>query len=163
MPEADEPDLLPNLLFVYGLLQPGLTGFRALQLGQHVRVIGPDRIRGRLYDLGRYPGVRLDQPGIVRGAVLQICSGAARQNAICQNVIWKRLDAYEQYDPRRPARSEYQRRTVTLLESGQSAWIYECCRTAVSHRVISSGIWRRAATIYCSADSKIGGQRVSFL
>ena len=47
-----------SLLFVYGTLRPfaGIPMARWLQ--QVARYVGPAKARGRLYDLGPYPGIR---------------------------------------------------------------------------------------------------------
>jgi gamma-glutamylcyclotransferase (GGCT)/AIG2-like uncharacterized protein YtfP len=46
-----------SLLFVYGTLRGFVTTAIGRQLRRHARLVGVARVAGRLYDLGRYPGV----------------------------------------------------------------------------------------------------------
>ena len=47
-----------SLLFVYGTLRPFVDVEMAKWLRSNARYIGSARTRGRLYDLGAYPGMR---------------------------------------------------------------------------------------------------------
>ena len=47
-----------SLLFVYGTLRPCSRTPVARWLGAHACYLGPARTRGRLYDLGHFPGLR---------------------------------------------------------------------------------------------------------
>jgi gamma-glutamylcyclotransferase (GGCT)/AIG2-like uncharacterized protein YtfP len=47
----------PQALFVYGTLRQAARHPMALFLRAHARSLGPARARGRLYDLGAYPGM----------------------------------------------------------------------------------------------------------
>src|SRR5580692_7203168 len=46
-------------LFVYGTLRKGSGNPHARRLAEHAEWAGPGRIPGRLYRLGRYPGLKL--------------------------------------------------------------------------------------------------------
>lgn len=46
-----------SLLFVYGTLRPCACTAAARWLASKARYLGPARTRGRLFDLGRYPGL----------------------------------------------------------------------------------------------------------
>jgi gamma-glutamylcyclotransferase (GGCT)/AIG2-like uncharacterized protein YtfP len=46
-----------SLLFVYGTLRGFVTNAIGQELRRHARFVGVARVAGRLYDLGRYPGV----------------------------------------------------------------------------------------------------------
>jgi gamma-glutamylcyclotransferase (GGCT)/AIG2-like uncharacterized protein YtfP len=48
-----------SLLFVYGTLRPFVTIPMARWLAMTAQYVGPARARGRLYDLGPYPGMRV--------------------------------------------------------------------------------------------------------
>jgi gamma-glutamylcyclotransferase (GGCT)/AIG2-like uncharacterized protein YtfP len=120
------------LVFVYGLLMSGGTGFRALGLEARVRRLGPERITGRLYHLGHYPGLLTGRQGLVHGELL----------AFDDARLIDELDAYELYDPENPARSEYLRIEVDLLISGKRAWAYEYNRSLKNKPVIATGNWR---------------------
>lgn len=117
-------------VFVYGLLRPGCRGFQELNLGGRVDLIGPDRIAGRLHDLGDYPGVVLDGDGVVQGELL-----------LPRNVdLLAALDRYEDYDPADTEGSEYLRVKVTTL-GGREAWIYACQRDMAQCPIIANGDW----------------------
>lgn len=118
--------------FVYGLLMTGGQGFRALDLGASIRRFGPDRIAGRLYHLGEYPGLITGGPGIVHGEVIGVRDAA----------IVEKMDAYELYDPENPSASEYRRIEVDLLDSGKRVWTYEYNRSVRNLPVIATGNWR---------------------
>jgi gamma-glutamylcyclotransferase (GGCT)/AIG2-like uncharacterized protein YtfP len=51
----------PERLFVYGTLRSGSAVSAARRLHEHARSLGPATMRGRLLDLGAYPG--LCEPG----------------------------------------------------------------------------------------------------
>jgi gamma-glutamylcyclotransferase (GGCT)/AIG2-like uncharacterized protein YtfP len=122
----------PFLFFVYGLLMTGGSGYRALGLETRVRRIGPEKIAGRLYHLGHYPGLVTGRHGLVHGEVL----------AFDDPRIVDELDAYELYDPDNPTRSEYRRIRVDLIGSSQSVWAYEYNRSIKNKPIIATGNWR---------------------
>lgn len=119
-------------LFVYGLLLPGEKGFESLGLAAHARRLGPERIAGRLYHLGDYPGLVPGGRGIVHGELLMLREPA----------LFATLDAYELYDPENPDKSEYLRMRVDLLDSGRSAWTYAYNRPVANRPVIAAGCWQ---------------------
>jgi gamma-glutamylcyclotransferase (GGCT)/AIG2-like uncharacterized protein YtfP len=119
------------LLFVYGLLRPTQTGFQSLGLAGKVDLLGKDRMQGRLYHLGDYPGMILSEPGIVHGDVI----------AVDDPALMAHIDAYELYEPGRPRISEYRRVEADLLDSGERAWVYEYNRPIQGRPVIASGNW----------------------
>jgi gamma-glutamylcyclotransferase (GGCT)/AIG2-like uncharacterized protein YtfP len=47
-----------SLLFVYGTLRPSVDIPMARWLARMARYVGPGCVRGRLYDLGAYPGLK---------------------------------------------------------------------------------------------------------
>lgn len=120
-----------QLLFVYGLLQPGHSGFQSLGLAGKVDLLGKDRLQGRLYHLGHYPGMILGKTGIVHGEVFAIDSAD----------LMAHIDAYELYEPGRPRVSEYRRVEAQLLDSGKMAWVYEYNRSVKGKPIIASGNW----------------------
>ena len=88
-------------------------------------------IRGTLYDLGSYPGVRLGGEGWVRGEVYAISSELERQ-----------LDVIEEVAPL-PS-GEYARRFVEVAVDGQHlrCLVYEIDSRRVQGRpLIASGDW----------------------
>jgi putative glutamine amidotransferase len=131
---------MPDLLFVYGTLRPGIAPAAVADLVAGLRVIGEARAHGRLYNLGPYPGVILDAaaPTRVHGVLLELPSPPP----------WPRLDAYEGYDPLNPAASLYIRRRcdVELADRGRGieAWVYEYNRPVPDSCLIPSGRYDRA-------------------
>lgn len=121
-------------LFVYGSLRRDVPGGRSELLGDAAEFLGPGRIRGRLLDLGAYPGLvaAVTRDERVRGELYVI--RGRRTLAV--------LDAYEDYDPRRPERSLFLRReTQVELDSGETkiAWVYWYTGAPGRGRVIASG------------------------
>lgn len=106
-------------LFVYGSLRRDVPGGRAELLGDDAEFLGPGSVRGRLLDLGAYPGL---VPAVTRDERVR-----GELYAIRGRRILAALDAYEDYDPQRPERSLFLRREVQVeLDSGESrtAWVY---------------------------------------
>ncbi len=115
---------MSELLFVYGTLRPGhaparVAGWVATFIPQ-----GAATVRGRLYDLGAYPGVVLDEEAdTVHGELFSLPDDPE---------LLSRLDAYEDYRPREPAESLFLRvRTIATSQDGTSheCWIYVYNRT----------------------------------
>ncbi|MBI1896875.1 MAG: gamma-glutamylcyclotransferase [Acidobacteria bacterium] len=104
-----------QFLFVYGTLRSDCHNPHALRLRREATLVGIARMRGRLYKLGRYPGMR---PAHDRGA-------------------WVWGEIYRLHRPMRTLRAldryegaEFRRRTSTaVLRSGRHvrcwAYIYE--------------------------------------
>ena len=82
--------------------------------------LGPGRVRGRLYDLGEYPGGVLDPTGDhwIIGDLLELPTDPAALVA---------LDAYEGYSDAAPDTGLFvRRRCVARLDDGREfeSWIY---------------------------------------
>jgi gamma-glutamylcyclotransferase (GGCT)/AIG2-like uncharacterized protein YtfP len=121
-------------LFVYGSLRRDAPGGRADLLGDDAEFLGVGRVRGRLFDLGAYPGLlpAVTRDERVRGELYVIRSRRTLS----------RLDAYEDFDPRRPERSLFLRREALVeMDSGATttAWVYWYAGPASRGRRIASG------------------------
>lgn len=109
---------------------------RAFPTQAHVGVAGmlayerDCRLRGRLYDLGDYPGLTPGD-GLVHGEMYRIIDPAALP----------RLDRFEAYDPSDPAGSEYLRIRAPLADGPERAWVYYFNRPAQGLALIESGSW----------------------
>lgn len=121
-------------LFVYGSLRRDVPGGRQDLLAAAALFRGHGRVRGRLLDLGEYPGlvasVRRDE--WVRGELYTL-PGAT---------VLRAVDRYEDYRPAHPERSLFVRRMTTVfLDTGQRtrAWIYEYAGPSGRARRIPSG------------------------
>lgn len=126
-------------LFVYGTLMNGMEA-EALLADKGARPIGRGKIRGKLVDLGEYPGaIRSAEPGdVVFGELYELAPDSLRQ-----------LDSYEEYDPDDPARSLFVRDKVQVDLVDQpgrrvEAWtyFYNEKRGKVAGRRIKSGDYR---------------------
>ena len=113
MPETKE------LLFVYGTLlsaDDGVAGrAQRARLGREARVISAARTPGRLYNLGRYPGLVLPAgpDEVVEGEVLELATPQT-------TLRW--LDAYEGIVPGSHTHGDYERlRLDVTLADGCAA------------------------------------------
>ena len=126
-----------QLLFVYGTLLPGLRLHHAMQGAVS---LGAARVRGRLYDLGTYPGLVW---GEGEGEVNGVVSGEVyRVNAA--HLV--RLDQIEEMIPHDPQGSLYWREPVAVLDgacAGQAVWTYRYNRAVDEHALIAHGDYRR--------------------
>ncbi len=129
-------------LFVYGTLMSTASGALGrdmrLALRREARLIGTATVRGRLYDLGNYPGlVAGNNPAeIVHGEVLAMMDP--------DNSLVK-LDAYEGIARGPRAVGEYHRVMVeaTLDAGGQVlAWTYLFNRPVMGLPQVRSGRWK---------------------
>jgi gamma-glutamylcyclotransferase (GGCT)/AIG2-like uncharacterized protein YtfP len=101
--------LAPDYLFVYGTLRRGSGNQFARLLAEQARFAGAARVRGRLYDFGRYPGAR-PEDGSIAGELFQFDASSK---------LLATLDDYEG--------PEYERAIVTSqTEDGLpvDCWIY---------------------------------------
>lgn len=99
-----------RLLFAYGTLVPGDPGRRSAGGWE------PDAVRGRLYDLGPYPGlIDLDDPAA------PWVDGFARPVGDAELV--DHLDPYEGVD------EGLYRRDATTTRAGRPAWVYVYARS----------------------------------
>lgn len=120
----------PRYVFVYGTLRRGeLRDINRLQPAPIFISMG--QTNGTLYDLGSYPGVRLDGLSPVYGEVYQITPELERQ-----------LDAIEEVWPQQTG--EYARREVAVQCAGLAltCLVYEVAiMRAEGCAVIASGDW----------------------
>jgi gamma-glutamylcyclotransferase (GGCT)/AIG2-like uncharacterized protein YtfP len=114
----------------YGLLNPGHGPFERLRLGAALEPAGPCLIPGRLYDLGRYPGLRRGA-GAVRGRLFRIRDRR----------VLRALDAFEEVRRDRPRLSLYLRRPLTLLDPPVRAWVYVYNRPPGPGSRLAEGRW----------------------
>lgn len=120
-------------LFVYGTLRRAAAHPMHALLSAAADSIGAARVRGRLYQLGHYPGLVLDdRAGWVVGELFFVHDPS----------VYAVLDEYEGAAPTDRPPHEYARVVgqVARAEGLQvSAWIYEYRWSVVGRAVISSG------------------------
>lgn len=102
-----------DAIAVYGLLRKGAAAFARFGLDRAFTPLGPCRLRGRLYDLGDYPGL-VEGGGEVVGELYEVRDVS----------VMPALDAFEDYHPGDRARSRYARVRVRLIAPERQAWTY---------------------------------------
>ena len=124
------------LLFVYGTLRFDCAGdlgrVQRANLRQQSALIATATTRGRLLNLGRYPGLT-EGSGRVHGLFLRLHQPA-------KTLAW--LDAYEDCTGRPD--DEYRRvlrSVVTADGSARMAWVYVLARVPVDAIGLPTGVW----------------------
>jgi gamma-glutamylcyclotransferase (GGCT)/AIG2-like uncharacterized protein YtfP len=130
-------------LFVYGTLLSCTGHPMGARLAREARLLGPATIKGRLFDLGRYPALIEAGPrdGLVHGEVYVLRSPPA-------TLRW--LDAYEGVTNPPKANCEYERvlRPVHLSAGGEvKAAVYLYRRDISRARYLENGRWRSSNLI----------------
>jgi gamma-glutamylcyclotransferase (GGCT)/AIG2-like uncharacterized protein YtfP len=108
---------MKQYLFSYGTLVPGRAPAEIAPTVRKLRPIGPGKVRGRLYDLGNYPGAVLNKTAsIISGEVFELPESP--------NILVK-LDEYEGFDPANPQGSLFVRkRRLVSLNGGKKKWCW---------------------------------------
>lgn len=127
------------ILAVYGQLRPGRLGWRRLDLGARVEVVGECRIVGRIVDCGGYPGL-LAGDGEVVGDLIRVSDAAVLAD----------LDRYEAYNPNDLAASEYQRRAAQLVGDERRVESYFYLGDTEGMPPIEGGDW----IAYCGEEER---------
>lgn len=117
-----------QLVFVYGSLRRGTAGAMSVRFPE-ATYAAEGKVRGRLYDLGAYPGLLLDgSASMVSGEVYEVDDDTLR-----------RLDEFE-------LTSDYSRKRVEVELGSErtQCWIYVPERNAeviTRYELIESGDW----------------------
>src|SRR5258708_20900133 len=106
---------MKRYLFSYGTLLPQRAPAEIAPVVRHMRRIGPGKVRGRIYDLGDYPGAVLSKSGpIILGEVFELPD---------KPDILGKLDEYEGFDAANPQGSLFVRkRWLVTLDRGKKKW-----------------------------------------
>ncbi len=124
---------MPEHLFVCGTLRSGLVPEEVAGLMGSMRQIGAASVRGRLYDLGEFPGAVLDPncEAKIIGEVYRLPDDDATLAA---------LDAYEGIDSL-SSNMFVRRRAEITLEGGETleCWIYVYNWEIASATLIANG------------------------
>jgi len=110
---------MQQYLFVYGTLKRRSRHPMARRLAQSARWIAGARIAGRLYDLGRFPGLKEARANdeSVQGDVYDLGADAER--------ILVEMDAYENAESPPPTPYERALTTSTLTDgTALQVWVY---------------------------------------
>jgi len=134
---------LSQYIFIYGTLRPGLAPDEIARAVEALKPVGEGSVRGVLYDLGDYPGARLDASSEQRiiGWVYRLPEDAG---------VLQELDRYEGFNPEAPGKSLFLR-VEELVEMGYGlalrCWIYVYNLEPVGARVVMDGRYgKRAAS-----------------
>ena len=103
----------PDLVAVYGTLRRRSLFQKLPQIIPELRFFGYGLIKGRIFWLGRFPGLILVN-GVVQVEVYCITAAS----------VWHELDQYEGFDPENCLSSLFLRQKVRLLHSGRLVWLY---------------------------------------
>lgn len=113
-------------IFVYGTLRRGCVSAMSIRFPRS-KFVADAKVSGSLYDLGAYPGLRLDESNsLVVGEVYEV-----------DDKLLNELDKFE-------ASSHYRRKEVevSLGDHSRVCWIYEPEPEFYSlHTLITSGDW----------------------
>jgi gamma-glutamylcyclotransferase (GGCT)/AIG2-like uncharacterized protein YtfP len=125
-------------LFVYGTLLSRAGHRMGERLRRDARLIGDASIQGRLYSLGRYPGLVETEVTSQR-----VYGELYRLEDPASALAW--LDAYEGIAPQRGAHNEYERveRPVRLgSDQSVTAWVYLYRASVQGRAALPDGRWR---------------------
>jgi gamma-glutamylcyclotransferase (GGCT)/AIG2-like uncharacterized protein YtfP len=128
-----------DLIFVYGTLRQGeRADLRKQSHNFDVSFISKDKINGKMYHIGSFPGVknvnsRFDpnDPTVI-GEVFKIRGTS----------IVALLDAYEGYNADKPSEGHFDRCQVKT-ERGRLVWVYTYNPKVFPEQLIESGDWCR--------------------
>lgn len=115
-----------QLLFVYGTLRSDLSCPASSVLYRYGTSLGDATVNGRLYDIGGYPGLKLDRRNHNLGENSPVVYGELFQLRKAQ-WVFKQLDHYEECDQHFKRPHEYKRcRRLVRDYRGRArmAWVY---------------------------------------
>jgi len=103
-----------------------------LGIGDRLRFVGPCLVKGELFDLDHYPGLRHGDGRVI-----------AELYALLDIGVLQDLDEFEGYTASQPRDSLYIRERVALTEpQGAEAWVYIYNTVPDARTRITSGDWR---------------------
>jgi gamma-glutamylcyclotransferase (GGCT)/AIG2-like uncharacterized protein YtfP len=121
-------------LFVYGTLRRRSRHPMARRLADAARHVGAAKIAGRLYDLGRFPGLKEPRSphDWVQGDVYDLGDDSER--------TMQEMDAYENAESPPPTPFERQLAAVLLVDGHtMKVWVYWYCGDVREELLIASG------------------------
>jgi gamma-glutamylcyclotransferase (GGCT)/AIG2-like uncharacterized protein YtfP len=128
-------------LFVYGTLITAAGHRMGARLRREARLLGAASMPGRLYSLGRYPGLVEARDG--QGLAQNLVHGELYAlNTPAVTLRW--LDAYEGIVAHKPGQSPYARlKRPVHLPSGEtlSAWVYVYLKSVKGRPEVPGGRW----------------------
>ncbi|MGZ4108044.1 MAG: gamma-glutamylcyclotransferase family protein [Tumebacillaceae bacterium] len=116
-------------MFVYGTLLRGERNHRVV--APYLKAVQPGTVRGRLYDVGTYPALVLDENASPVVGEWFTVTGAGL----------KAMDALEEYFGPGHVDNEYERVRVTDLSNGRYGWVYVWLDSRERPEIVG-GNWR---------------------
>ena len=131
---------MTDYLFMYGTLRPTEADKEIAHIVKRLRRIGAAYVRGRLYNLGEYPGAVIDHSSntSIHGELVELPA---------DKTILDALDKYEEFDPLRPEKSLFIRKKAKIkLASGRrvEGWIYVYNRDPGHAPIIRGGNYSKS-------------------
>lgn len=126
-----------NLLFVYGSLMRGMERNAFISSPDKARFVAAGSVRGMLYDLGAFPGMKDDhEGGLVLGELYEL---------VDPTTFFATLDLIEGYWPEQLARSLYVRKRIAVQTTNgeRTAWAYVLNQALTGAKPIPSGDYRQ--------------------
>ncbi len=137
-------------IFVYGTLSPGNAPPEIADTVSRLRPVGSASVRGRLYDLGEYPGAVLSEKSrtLIRGEVFELPGDRNTLTA---------LDNYEGFEPHKPSSSLFLRRVWPVtMDDGKRVrcWVYIYNGTMKGAQPLRNGRYSRRRVRRRSASAR---------
>ena len=129
-------------LFVYGTLKRSITNPVGVMMRAHANYLAEAIIAGRIYDLGPYPGMVVEDCGsAVYGELYEI---------VHPNALLSLLDAYEGCGLTDPHPHEFVRVEATVRDTDgidYRAWVYAYQGAVDPNRLLQSGYYQPSAGV----------------
>jgi len=129
-------------LFVYGTLKRSIANPVGSMMRVHANYRAEAVIAGRIYDLGPYPGIIIEDCGAaVYGELYEI---------VHPNALLALLDAYEGCGSGDPFPHEFVRVEATVRDTDgidYRAWVYAYQGQVDQNRVLTSGYYQPSASV----------------
>jgi gamma-glutamylcyclotransferase (GGCT)/AIG2-like uncharacterized protein YtfP len=128
-------------LFVYGTLTKESAPHEIAGAVKKLKYVGQGFVLGHLCDLGKYPGAILDTDAgsKIFGKTYELLK---------DRDVLNRLDAYEEFDPRRPTKSLFVRTQASISRPNRKklkGWVYEYNRNVDERPLIENGRYSKKA------------------
>jgi gamma-glutamylcyclotransferase (GGCT)/AIG2-like uncharacterized protein YtfP len=130
-----------RFLFVYGTLKRRSRHPMAKRLAESASFVGEATIPGRLYNLGRFPGLK--EPRTVEDRV----HGDLYDLGDNADAVLREMDAYENAESPPPTPYQRERATVRLADGRELlVWVYWYCGGVEEANFIASGTYDEPRT-----------------
>ncbi len=125
-----------RLIALYGTLRDAELR-RELGLTPRLRRLGRCRLQGIMHNLGPYPAL-VEGKGVVHAELFEVLDRDA----------FPIMDAFEEYDPKRPKLSSYLRVRVRLAVPDLECWVYRYNRPLRGVPRVLGGDWIKHRGLY---------------